>query len=81
MLGPRASPHGSAWANPTVLAPSFSFSYVSLSEGGLTPVGSRTVNPPQEQAVTQGASRKPRPPGCSYFLLSAASDCTSHHGD
>lgn len=35
---------------------------------GLTPVGSRTVNPPQEQTVTQGASRKPRLPACSYLL-------------
>ena len=68
VLGAHASPHSSVWASPTVLAPSFSFSSASLSEGDLIPVGSRTVNPPQEQTVTQGAGRKPRLPERSYLL-------------
>lgn len=66
MLGPCAPSHGSAWANPAALAPSFSFSscgpYCLPLGGFVAPLGPRAINPRLERTVSQGASRKPKPP-------------------
>lgn len=80
--------HGSALASPAGAGHSRSSGSLPAvlpgsSPGGcLVPLGSSTVSPLLERTLTQGASRKPKPPGWLLtYLPSSPSDSISYHGD